>query len=72
MFLILLWCLKLLASILHMILHNEKKYLFALNPLYRARKYLFDNTSVSMPQIMLLKMLEKKAIMSYSTETIFR
>lgn len=55
-----------------MIFNNEKKYLFALNPLYRILKYLVANTSVSIPQIILLKILEKNDIKFYNTVTIFK
>lgn len=55
-----------------MIFSNEKKYLFALNPLYRTLKYFAANTSVSTPQMILLKILEKNDIKLSNIVTIFK
>ena len=55
-----------------MILSKEKKYLLALNPLYLILKYLAANTSVSIPQMILLKILEKNDIKLSNIVTIFK
>lgn len=72
MFLTLLWCLKLLLSILNMILSSEKKYFLALKDLYLYLKYLLASTSVSIPHIMLLNMPVKNDMVFSSIVTILR